>query len=276
MVDFEIKEEYTLADLVKLVRVLRDPEEGCPWDKVQTHESIRKNFIEETYEAVDAIDKKDKHLLKEELGDVLLQVLLHSEMERELGVFDIDAIANDECKKLVLRHPHIFGTVKADDSDTVLSNWEDIKREEKSQKSGTEAIADVPRALPALMRSQKVQKRAGYVGFDYDTTDEAVLELESELNELKDAIKNGTNYEEELGDLLFSAVNVARFLKIDSEEVLEKACNKFINRFTIVESLASERNINMREVGMTKLNELWQEAKEVIKQETANIMEDKK
>ncbi|NLC79520.1 MAG: nucleoside triphosphate pyrophosphohydrolase [Ruminococcaceae bacterium] len=276
MVDFEIKEEYTLADLVKLGRVLRDPEEGCPWDKVQTHESIRKNFIEETYEAVDAIDKKDKHLLKEELGDVLLQVLLHSEMERELGVFDIDAIANDECKKLVLRHPHIFGTVKADDSDTVLSNWEDIKREEKSQKSGTEAITDVPRALPALMRSQKVQKRAGYVGFDYDTTDEAVSELESELNELKDAIKNGTNYEEELGDLLFSAVNVARFLKIDSEEVLEKACNKFINRFTIVESLASERNINMREVGMTKLNELWQEAKEVIKQETANIMEDKK
>lgn len=274
MVNFEIKDRYNLEDLVKLVHLLRDPEKGCPWDKVQTHESIRKNFIEETYEAVDAIDKKDKHLLKEELGDVLLQVLLHSEMESETGEFDIDAVADDECKKLVLRHPHIFGDVTAKDSGTVLRNWEDIKRVEKSQKSGTDAIADVPRAFPALMRSQKVQKRAAYVGFDYESTKDAVSELESELAELKEAIESGTNYEEELGDLFFSAVNVARFLKVDSEEVLEKACNKFILRFTIVEELARKRGIDMRTAGMDKLNALWGEAKEVIKQETANIMED--
>ena len=263
MVNFKIKDKYTFEDFVRLVTVLRDPDEGCPWDKVQTHESIRQNFLEETYEVLDAIDKKDKALLQEELGDVLLQVLLHTEMEREQKTFEIDDVISGICKKLVLRHPHIFGDITANDCDTVLKNWEDIKRQEKSQKSGTDAVNDVPRSLPALMRSQKVQKRAGYVGFDYDGVDGAISELESELAELKTAISENTNIDEEIGDLIFSAVNVARFLKVDSEQATEKACNKFIGRFTIVENLANERGISLKDDELEELNKLWDEAKKV-------------
>lgn len=262
MEKFKIKEKYDINDLIRLVRVLRDPADGCPWDKVQTHESIRKNLIEETYEAADAIDKKDKTLLCEELGDVMLQVALHSEIERQSGGFDIDDVATGICEKLVLRHPHIFSDVVANDSDTVLTNWEAIKRTEKSQKTGTDSVRDVPLALPALARSQKVQKRAGYVGFDYPNVQMAVDSMHSETDELSEALRDGTNVEEELGDLLFSAVNVARLSGLDAEQSLDRACNKFVKRFEIVEQLADARQIDMKTADIHTLNALWDEAKQ--------------
>lgn len=264
MENFKIKDSYNVNDLFALVARLRDPETGCAWDKVQTHESIRKNFIEETYEVCDAIDKGDLDLLKEELGDVLLQVALHAEMERQLGHFDIADVADGVCKKLVLRHPHVFGEIVAKDSDTVLTNWEAIKRKEKDQKTGADSVLDVPRALPALMRSQKVQKRAGYVGFDYENAEQAMSDLRSEVDELCEAIRGGTNVEEEIGDLLFAAVNVSRFQKLDAEQALEKACDKFTARFLVVEKLAAERGVDMKTAGIDDLNALWAEAKKQV------------
>ena len=262
MKNFTVKNEYTVNDLIDLVEVLRDPEKGCPWDKVQTHESIRQNFIEETYEACDAIDKGDKTLLCEELGDVLLQVMLHAEIERQSGGFDINDVATGICSKLVYRHPHIFGDVKADDSATALSNWEAIKRVEKKQSSGSDSVHDVAKALPALTRSQKVQKRAGYVGFDYPDAEWAMKDLKSEVDELERAIAGDGDIEEELGDLLFSCVNVARFTKVDSELALTRACEKFIKRFDAVERLAAERGIDMKAADIDTLTALWKSAKQ--------------
>ncbi|MEG0750939.1 MAG: nucleoside triphosphate pyrophosphohydrolase [Oscillospiraceae bacterium] len=267
MKKFEVKNNYTVDDLEALTRLLRDPVSGCPWDKVQTHESIRQNLIEETYEAADAIDKHDRELLCEELGDVLLQVMLHSEIERQSGGFDIDDVATGICRKLVLRHPHIFGAVVAKDSETVLSNWEDIKRVEKSQKSGTDSVHDVALALPALTRSQKVQKRAGYVGFDYPDVSSAMGDLKSEMSELERALRGDGDIVEELGDLMFSAVNVARFAKTDAELALTRACDKFIRRFEVVERLALQRGIDMKSADMEVLDDLWKSAK----QETVSI-----
>ncbi|MDO4565997.1 MAG: nucleoside triphosphate pyrophosphohydrolase [Oscillospiraceae bacterium] len=262
MDEFEIKASYTVNDLAALVRLLRDPERGCPWDKIQTHESIRQNFIEETYEAADAIDKGDKALLCEELGDVMLQVMLHAEIERQSGGFDLDDVATGICRKLVLRHPHIFGEVKAEDSESVLRNWEDLKREEKGQTSGADSVRDVARALPALTRSQKVQKRARYVGFDYEDAEGAMRDLQSEADELRAALAGEGDCEEELGDLLFAAVNVARFAKLDAELALTRACDKFARRFIRVEQLAAERGIDMRKADMETLNRLWDTAKQ--------------
>lgn len=261
---FELKDRYTLQDVVDIVRVLRDPDDGCPWDKEQTHQSIRQNFLEEAYEAAEAIDRADRALLLEELGDVLLQVALHAEIDRQGGGFDIDDVADTLCQKLVLRHPHIFGTINAESSAKVLDNWESIKRQEKAQKTGLDAIRDVPRAMPALMRSQKVQKRAGYVGFDYEDIGQALGDLASELDELKAAVDSGTNIEEELGDLLFAAVNVARFAHIDAEQSLEKACDKFTARFAAVEDMAQTAGIDMRTAGMDTLDDLWRKAKKQV------------
>lgn len=258
---FEVKNKYTLADIPLLVRRLRDPQDGCAWDKQQTHDSIRQDFLEEACEAIDAIDRKDTYALCEELGDVLLQVSLHSEMEREQGTFDIDGVADMLCKKLVLRHPHIFGDVQADDPAQVLKNWEDIKRVEKSQKTGSDAIEAVPKALPALMRSQKVQKRAAYVGFDYENTNQAMGDLRSEVEELSAAIAGEGDVFEELGDVLFSAVNVARFAHVDSELALTRACDKFAARFKETERLAAERGIDMKGADLDTLNALWAQSK---------------
>ncbi len=267
MSEFAIKDSYKLEDIPLIVTLLRDPVNGCPWDKEQTHDSIRQNFIEETCEVVEAIDRKDTELLREELGDVLLQVMLHAEMERENGTFGIDDVADRLIKKLVLRHPHIFSDVTADTTDKVLSNWEDIKRLEKNQKTGSDAVNDVPRSLPSLMRSQKVQKRAGYVGFDYPDIDMAMGDLCSEVEELKAAIASGEGIEEEVGDLIFSAVNVARLSKLDAELACDKSCSKFAKRFGIVEKLAEQRGIDMKTCGIDKLNELWGQAKAQLSQQ---------
>ena len=261
MVDFEIKDHYDLDDYVKLIKALRDPVNGCPWDREQTHESIRENFLEEVCEAMEAIDRNDKELLLEELGDVMMQVLLHAEIEHQSGGFDIYDIADASCKKLVFRHPHIFGDVVAETSDKVLSTWEDVKRVEKKQKTGWDAMNDVARTFPALMRSQKVQKRAAYVGFDYPDVSMAMDDLRSEVDELQSALDGSGDLEEEIGDVIFSAVNVARFAGVESELAAERACEKFMERFHRVEKLAAEQGVNMSECGIDRLNELWYTAK---------------
>ncbi len=260
--DLKIKSEYDFNDLVKIVKVLRAPD-GCPWDREQTHKSIRSNFIEETYEAIEAIDTDDLELLKEELGDVLLQVAMHAEMESEKGTFDIGDVIDGICKKLVIRHPHVFGSLNASNTNEALSNWDAVKMKTKSQKTQTEAILSVSKALPSLMRSAKIQGKAAKVGFDWENVDGALSKLYEECDELKAAIANNdkANQREELGDVLFSAVNVARFLDIDSEHALYDACDKFTDRFSKVEALAKERGIDMKTASLSELDSLWDEVK---------------
>lgn len=260
--DFEFKSQYNFDDLIKIVRVLRAPG-GCPWDREQTHKSIRANFIEETYEAIEAIDTEDVELLKEELGDVMLQVAMHAEMEHEQGTFDINDVIDGVCKKLVVRHPHVFGDLSAENQNEALSNWDAVKMQTKSQKTQTEAMLSVSRALPSLMRSAKIQGKAAKVGFDWESVDGALDKLYEECDELKEAIRNNdkANQREELGDVLFSAVNVARFLDIDSEHALYDACDKFTDRFSKVEQLASERGIDMKTASISELDSLWDEVK---------------
>lgn len=264
VLDYIKKDSYGFNDLVEIMKILRSPE-GCPWDREQDHKSIRQNFIEETYEAIEAIDTEDSELLKEELGDVLLQVVFHSEIEQSQGGFNIDDVCDGVCKKLIVRHPHVFGDVVAETSDKVLTNWDNIKMKTKSQKTQSDAIDSVAKSLPALMRSTKVQQKAAKVGFDWDDVNGAMEKVSEELSELKEAVKNSDkeNIREELGDLLFAVVNVSRFLKEDSEKALYDACDKFAKRFRKVEELASEKDINMKEAGIEVLDELWDEAKKI-------------
>lgn len=219
---FTQKQRYDMQDLLDIVALLRDPDHGCPWDKVQTHASIRKNFIEETYEVADAIDQADAHLLCEELGDVLLQVALHTRMEEETGAFTFEDVCTGICEKLVYRHPHIFGTVRADDEGTVLKNWEELKREEKARQSLADDLASVPAALPALMRAQKVLKRAGARGIGPASTDEA----QALLDKAADALGKAPG-EEALGQVLLAACAVAQLSGQDAEQALTRAAGDF-------------------------------------------------
>ena len=260
MVDFECKKSYSVKDLTEIVRILRAPG-GCPWDAEQTHESIRRNFLEEAYEAAEAIDEKNTEHLREELGDVLLQVVLHAQMEAEAGSFDLDGVADGICKKLIFRHPHVFGDVTVSGTGEVLSNWEDLKREEKGQETHTDALESVARSLPALWRAEKVQKKAKKAGFDWPDISGAVDKLSEELEEFKTALAEHSNVEEELGDLIFSAVNAARFVHVDPEAALTKATDKFGARFAKVEALAKSRNLHMEEMDLDALDKLWEEAK---------------
>lgn len=265
MVDFEIKENYNIEDLIQVMIALRS-ENGCAWDKVQTHESIKKCLIEETYEVIEAINKDDTELLKEELGDVLLQVVFHSQMADEASKFDFTDVADGICKKLVQRHPHVFGSVEANTSEAALTSWDEVKRKTKGQKTQGDSMIKVPKELPALMRSQKIQDKAKKAGFDWDDMSGAFESLESEIKELKEAIaiKEHKDVEEEFGDLLFSAVNISRFISVDSEEALSKATDKFVARYLIVEKLAKEKGIDMKQTPIEVLDELWKEAKTII------------
>lgn len=265
MVNFDFKEKYNIDDLLQIMSILRSPG-GCPWDAEQTHMSIKKDFIEETYEAIEAINKDDKDLLREELGDVLLQVVFHCQIEKELNTFDFSDVTDELCKKLIERHPHVFGEVKVEGTDDVLSNWDDIKRKSKGQKTQGSSMLKVPKELPALMRSQKIQGKAKKAGFDWDDMSGAFEALESEIRELKEAIakKDADSIEDEFGDVLFSCVNIARFIGVDSEEALTRSNDKFIRRFVEVEKLAESRNINMKETPIDELDELWKEAKIIL------------
>lgn len=264
-VDFEIKDNYDINDFLRLVTVLRSPG-GCLWDRKQTHESIKKNFIEETYEVVEAINKADAEGLKEELGDVLLQVAMHSEMESEKGSFDFNDVVNDICKKLVVRHPHVFGDAAAQSSDEALQNWDQVKLKTKGMKKQGEAMIKVPREFPALMRAQKVQEKAAKAGFDWDDINGAVDKLHEEIDELETALAAGVgkDIEEEFGDVLFSCVNVSRFIGADSEEALTASTDKFIKRYLLVEKLAADEGLDMKTASIEELDKLWNKAKIII------------
>lgn len=258
MVDFQYKDSYDVNDLVEIVRILRSPG-GCPWDAEQTHESIRRDFLEETYEVAEAIDEGSTEHLKEELGDVLLQVALHTRMEEEQGNFNLNDVADGVCKKLIYRHPHVFGNVSVSGTGEVLTNWDALKRREKHQATHTDALNSVARSLPALWRAEKVQRKAKKAGFDWPDVSGALDKLSEELTEFKAAVAENSNVEEELGDLLFSAVNAARFVKVDPETALQKATEKFIARFRRVEELAGDRP--MEDMDLAELDKLWEQAK---------------
>lgn len=260
MIDFIRQDSYGLNDLEKIVTILRAPG-GCPWDGEQTHESLRRGLIEESCEVIEAINEQNPEHLKEELGDVLLQVVFHADIEREAGRFTLDDVADGICKKLIFRHPHVFGDVQVSGSDEVLVNWDELKREEKHQESYTDTLTSVAKSLPALWRAEKVQKKAKKAGFDWSDAQGAVDKLSEELSELKEAMAQGTNIHEELGDLLFAAVNVSRFVEADPEEALNAATEKFISRFAKVEALASAQGKDMNEMSLSELDTLWEQVK---------------
>ncbi|MDD3429037.1 MAG: nucleoside triphosphate pyrophosphohydrolase [Oscillospiraceae bacterium] len=263
MGNFTNKSRYTVQDLLEIVALLRDKDNGCPWDKEQTHQSIKNNFIEETYEVVDAIDTHDDKALCEELGDVLLQVAFHAQMAGEENRFCFDDVSDGICKKLIYRHPHIFGQITANTTEEVLTNWEALKEKEKHIESAAQNLNAVPRALPALIRSRKVQKRAAAYGFTYPDVQGALADLESEITELKEAITENTNVAEELGDVLFSVANVSRFVKVEAEEALAASTDKFTARVATAEILAEENGQALKQLNAQQLDDLWKQAKKV-------------
>jgi len=254
------KERYGFDDLVMLVEVLRS-EKGCPWDREQDHKSIRKDLIEETYEVIEAIDTENPVLLREELGDVLLQVVFHATIEREKQVFDINDVANDICVKLIHRHPHVFGTVQADTAHQVLSNWEQIKSEEKERRTVTDKLRAIPPMLPALMRAEKVGKKAKC--FDFSDAEEVMDKVCEELTEVSDAMtaNDRSSLEEELGDLLLSVTSLCRKLGVEPEVALNRATDKFIDRFETVEREVLARGKTMENSDVNELNAIWDENK---------------
>ena len=247
---------YTFEDLVTVVELLRS-EGGCPWDMEQTHKSIRNDFIEETYEVIEAIDTEDPVLLREELGDVLLQVVFHARIEQEKDVFGMEEVSNDICAKLIHRHPHVFGTVEVENSAEVLKNWEAIKGEEKQRVTVTDKLRAIPPMYPALMRAQKVGKKAAC--FDFGSADEVYRKLDEEIAEVKAAAASGDQaaVEEELGDLLLTVTSLARKLGVKSEEALYHATNKFIDRFERVENAVMDAGKDMETLTMAELDEIW-------------------
>ena len=264
MVNFQ-KEHYSYQDMLEIMRILRAPG-GCPWDAEQTHESIRRNFLEETCEAVEAIDKGDMPALCEELGDVLMQVIFHAQMEAEAGGFTIQDVIDGLCRKLVYRHPHVFSDVKVKDSEEVLVNWEALKRKEKAQRSTADAIDAVARTLPALWRAEKMESKAAKAGFAWpEGSDGALRKLEEEVGELRAAVESGSvdgrhGVREEVGDVLFMAAQVAQSHGVDPEAALHAACDKFARRFRGVEEGA--RGTPLSQFREEELLALWRAAKE--------------
>ena len=259
MVDWTYKDKYDLNDFIHIIDVLRSPG-GCPWDIKQTHESLKRNAVEEAYEVCDAIDEGSMEHLREALGDLLMQVIFHASIEKERGGFDLDDVSDEAVKKLVHRHPHVFADVKADTPDEVLANWDAIKRADRGQQSVASAMDGIPRGLPGLMRSEKIQNKAAKVGFDWPEVSGAMDKLREEVGELQEGIDAGDieNIKEELGDVLFSAVNVARFYKLDSEELMHSACAKFIRRFKYLEEHAAEKGMRLEDMSLGQLEEIYQ------------------
>ena len=262
MIDYVSKPFYRCQDLVDIVKILRAPG-GCPWDAEQTHQSIRRGFLEEAYEVAEAIDENSPDHLKEELGDVLLQVVFHAVIAQEDGQFDLDDVADGICKKLIYRHPHVFGDVSVSSTGEVLANWEELKRKEKGQSSHADAVDAVARSLPALWRAEKVQKKAAKCGFDWPDVSGAMDKLAEEAGELTAAMAGDGDVAEELGDLLFAAVNTARFLKLDPENCLNAATDKFAARFRRVEEAAAAQGRRLEDMTLAEMDKLWDEAKKI-------------
>lgn len=260
MIDFTKKERYGYEDMVNIIHLLRAPG-GCPWDREQTHQSIRRNFLEETYEVLEAIDEDDPVHLCEELGDVLTQVVFHADMEAGAGRFTLEDVYDGVCRKMIGRHPHVFGNVEVSGSGQVLDNWEVIKRQEKGQETWTDTLRAVARNLPANWRAEKLQKKAGKAGFRWNGPQEALEKLREETGELEAALTREGDPVEELGDLLFAAVGVSFAMGADPEEVLQSACEKFIARFSQMEKLAAAEGEALDELTREELLRLWSTAK---------------
>lgn len=259
----ELKDKYTIEDLLAIIRRLREPD-GCPWDKVQTHQSIKKSLIEETYEAIDALDFGTDHDFANELGDVLLQVAFHAVLADERNAFDFDDILKEVCDKLITRHTHVFGSDHAGNVEESLLNWEKQKKKEKKISTYAGVLKDVPSYLPALMRAEKIQKKARGFGFDWDNINDVYKKVDEEINEVKEAMDEGdeAHIREEYGDLLFAVVNLGRFLGTDPETALANASNKFVNRFEKMEQAAKKKNLDLSEMKLEEMDELWESIKE--------------
>lgn len=258
------KDKYTPDDLRDIMEILRG-EGGCPWDREQDHKTIRNNFIEEVYEVVEGIDTDNDEIIKEELGDVLLQVVFHARIAEEAGKYNLDDVADGVCKKLILRHPHIFSDVKVKDSEEVLKNWDEIKKTEKSQKSATDTLKGVSASLPALVRAAKISGKAAKTGFEYPEIDGAIDKVTEEFSEVKAEIaKNNTcGVAEEIGDLLFAVANLARMCGVNAEEALYKTNEKFIGRFGKMEELAKENGKELSLLNISEKIKLWNMSKQL-------------
>ncbi|WHH57610.1 nucleoside triphosphate pyrophosphohydrolase [Petroclostridium sp. X23] len=254
--------QYTFQELLDIMILLRS-EKGCPWDREQTHESLKKYLIEETYEVLEALDSGDKHKFADELGDLLLQIVFHAQIGKEEGSFDINDVVSLVCQKMIDRHTHVFGQAKAETSDEVLDNWDEIKKKEKGLQNHTQVLKDVSTYLPALMRSYKVQQKAAKVGFDWDDVSGALDKVREEINEVEQVYKteNMGKIEDEIGDLLFAVVNVSRFLKIQPELALSGTIEKFISRFEYIENNCSKFDKKMEQLTLKEMDILWEEAK---------------
>ncbi len=249
-------------DLLDIIETLRNPG-GCPWDREQTHESLKSALLEECYEVIDAIENEDEDALIEELGDVLLQVVFHASIGKEDGYFDIMDVIGGISNKMINRHPHVFGNEEANTSEQVLVNWDEIKKEEKGIKTLTEEMQNIAKSLPATTRAYKVQKKAKKVGFDWDDVNCAMDKVKEELNEIKEVYncEDKSIIEGEVGDLLFACINVARFLEVDGELALYKTIKKFIKRFSYIENEAIKNNKNLKDMTLEEMDKLWEEAK---------------
>ncbi|MGI6747505.1 MAG: nucleoside triphosphate pyrophosphohydrolase [Anaerovoracaceae bacterium] len=254
--------EEAIKRLEDIISVLRS-DEGCPWDRAQTHKSIRSCLLEEAYEAADAIDKEDFDNLEEELGDILLQVIFHASLANDEHRFDLRSIANRECDKMLRRHPHVFLNKNTESVDKALEKWENVKRNERGTSTHTETLKNVPDALPALIRSYKIQKKAAEVGFDWKDVRDAFSKIKEETSELLEIYQSGeaTRIKEEVGDLLFAVVNVARFLGVNPEEALNLTSSKFIDRFAFIEESASVHGKRLEEMSLEEMDKLWEKAK---------------
>lgn len=250
-----------LDKLIETVRILRSPQ-GCEWDRAQTHKTLRPNMLEEAYEAVDAIDENDTYNLKEELGDILLQVLLHSQIADDNGEFSLDDVAKGLNEKLIHRHPHVFGNVKVDCTQDIIDNWDKLKKEEKKDRKS--AMDGISKSQSALMSAQKISKRAVKTGFEWPDENSLYDCINSEFEEFKEAVKecDKEHMEEEMGDIFFAVVNLARWNKIDAEQALLKANKKFMKRFRKMEELAQKP---LEEYSFEEFDNLWKQAKKAVK-----------
>ena len=259
-VPFFERTKYLYDDLCAILDRLRAPD-GCPWDRVQTHESIKRDLIEECYELCDAIDEGDDTHMIEELGDVLMQVVFHATIAKEQGRFDEDDVSDGVVKKLIYRHPHVFGSETVTTAGEVVKNWEALKAAQRHQTTQTDVMCSVPKRFPALIRAEKVQKKARKVGFDWKDADEAFPKIAEETAELYEAVQSGTNVNEEAGDLLFAVVNVTRLLGLDAEQLLHEATDKFIRRFGAMEALILQDGKQLGGMTLPEMDAYWNRVK---------------
>jgi len=261
----DLKNKKDFNDFLEIIEILRSGD-GCPWDREQTHKSLEKALIEESYEVIDAIDKEDDNSLIEELGDVLLQVVFHASIGKEDGYFDISDVIEGICNKMISRHPHVFkNSSELNSSEEVLAKWDELKKKEKGYSSLTEEMRGITKGLPALLRAHKVQEKAKKVGFDFNDVSFAINKVKEELKEVIDVynIENMEKIKEEIGDLLFSCVNVARFLKVDEEIALNYTIDKFIKRFEYIERVAKEKDVELTNMNINEMNKFWENSKKL-------------